>query len=441
MTSTSAGAEALVNEQVAEIARRAARGALTDSFSITHLGPKFANSLLKIALASEKGERAFRRFLRACINFERRRNPVSNLKLAVRALQLEEVISSSGLPAKETQDLTSQLQHYLRTVRATDEASVDAATKIVKELQQVGSRRVPTLLPDIPREIAAAKIRLAFLDFLATLSHANAALTGVDAAFIVAYRKIAKVIGNDIGGGWRPLINKLLEMPEQVKAYRAEIQRLEAAIAKETDPAKLSQLRDKALPSWRRSGVHSQAKGLLGELFVARWEGWRMLKSGYEELAYRLARKLGPDWEVLPVSGRMYLGGATKETWDEAVLLVRRGSTPPEAKLFMAGQIKTALEPRSLDQSVTDMAREAASKDLRVVLADGREELFMLTPLPANEPTHRVVLNAEGGTYPESDVAALLNIGVKIEQLTFPVSVGEVNSVIDRFIQVAVDLL
>jgi hypothetical protein len=379
--------ESLIEDQAAEIVRRAAKGVLTDSYSLTHLGPRFANSLLKVALASDEGERAFRKFLLACLNFERRRGPSTDFSLAIRALQLEQIIAKSGLPAKETQALTSELQHYLRVVRESDEAAVTAATKIISEL----SRRVPTVGLDIPREIVAAKIRLAFLDFVASLSHADAVRTGADEVFIVAYRKIAKVIGNDLGGGWRPLIDKLLEgnMPDQIKAYRAEIERVEAAIAKETNPAKLAQLREKALPAVRTTGVHSQAKGVLGELYAARWIDWRVLKKSYEDLARRLAQKLGPEWEVLPVSGRMYLGGASKETWDEAVLLVRRGSVPPKAKLFMAGQIKTALEARSLDQTLTDIERETTSKDLRIVLSDGSEQLYLLTPLPANQPAHR----------------------------------------------------
>jgi hypothetical protein len=51
------------------------------------------------------------------------------------------------------------------------------------------------------------------------------------------------------------------------------------------------------------------------------------------------------------------------------------------------------------------------------------------------------VLNALGGAYPQRDIEALFEQGVQVAQLPFPVSIEEVNSVIDRFIQIAADLL
>ena len=169
---------------------------------------------------------------------------------------------------------------------------------------------------------------VAFLEEVAALAHGDAALSAAQRDFLVAYRQMSQVIGADLGGGWKQAIDFMLDNVEEVKAYRKELERLEAVIAKETDPAKLAHIRDRAYEAERKTGVHSQLKGLLGELYARRWKDWRLIKSGYMDIAKRLAAKLGSSWEAVPVTGRMFIGG--DEVWDDAILLVRRGSVPPK---------------------------------------------------------------------------------------------------------------
>lgn len=438
MTARVASAAAYqVDRQAAEIVERAAAGTRTGTFSVAHLGPRFAGSLVSFALSSEAAERAYMRFVRASLSFERRRNAASDLALATRAIQLDDMLGKARLRAEEVAAIRKELKHYLLAVRQADENAVAAAGKVLAATRRGLSTRFASPA-DVVREELAAKAHVAFLDIVAGLSHAGAKATGAGMSFLVAYRKMAKELGADLGGGWKQAIDYLIENADQVKAYRRELERLEAAIARETDPAVLAHLRDKAFEAVRKSGVHSKLKGILGELYASRWRDWRLIKGGYMDLAERLAKRLGSDWGAVPVTGRIYLGGA--ESWDEAILLVRRGSNPPEAKLFLAGQFKVALEPNALQQTLNDIVREAATRDLRIVLADGREEWYLLSPLPQGVLSHRWVLNASGGTFPTADIAALFERSIQVHQQTLPITIDEFNLVADRLLKTVADL-
>jgi hypothetical protein len=292
---------------------------------------------------------------------------------------------------------------------------------------------------NIARETALARLRVAFLDQIAALSHRAAVFKGADETFFLAYRKLATTLGADLDSGWKQAFEYMADNADAIRAYRTEIERLEAAIAKETDLDKLAQLRDKALPATRKSGVHSKLKGLLGELYVRRWRDWRLIKSSYLEVANRAARRLGKAWEAVPVTGGIFLGGA--ESWDEAILLVNRSRVPPEAKLFMAAQFKVAVEPRALQQTLNDIVREDASRSLRIVLADKTEEMFLLTPLPPDQVAHRWVANAAGGSVPLDDIAKLYEKQVQVQLQTMPISVDEFNVITDRLLKTFGDLL
>jgi hypothetical protein len=132
----------------------------------------------------------------------------------------------------------------------------------------------------------------------------------------------------------------------------------------------------------------------------------------------------------------MYLGG--QPVWDEAILLVREGTTPPEAMLFLAAQFKAAIEPDALAQTLNDMAREAVAKRLRIA---STETEYVLKALPEGVTTHRWVVNAVGGAFPARDIAALLRLRVQVKHLTLPVSVDEFDLVADYLIRAFADLL
>jgi hypothetical protein len=427
-----------VARQAAEIVERSSIGAATGTFSVGHLGPALGGPLLRFALTSEAAERSFARFIRASFDFAQRRNAASELSLATRAIQLDDMLTKASLQAHEVAAIRKELQQHLLAVSQASPEAIAAAKKVLAATRRGLSTRFASR-SDVTRDVLAAKAHVAFLDVVAALSHPAAKFNGGnDMSFLIAYRKMAAQIGADLDGGWRPAIEYLLRNAPQVKAYRQKLERLEAAIAKETDPAKLAHLRDKAFEAERKRGVHSKLKGILGELYASRWRDWRLIRGGYVDIAKRLARRLGSDWDVVPATGRIFLGGA--ESWDEAILLVRRGSNPPEAKLFLAGQIKVALDPDALQQTLKDIGREAGARDLRIVLADGHEEWFLLSPLPAGEVARRWVLSAAGGTFPRADIAALFERGVQVHQQTLPMTIDEFNLLADRLLKVVSDL-
>lgn len=424
---------AQVERQACEITERAAAASRTGVFSATHLGAKALPALVDFALSSPEAERAYMRFLRASLNFERRRDPAAQVRLAARALQLDELILKAPVKGDRVTLLRKELSHYLRTVQQVDEQAIAAAEQLVAALNKAAGLRQVVAGMNIARETALARLRVAFLDQIAALSHRAAVFKGADETFFRAYRKLATTLGADLDSGWKQAFEYMADNADAIRAYRAEIERLEAAIAKETDLDKLAQLRDKALPATRKSGVHSKLKGLLGELYVRRWRDWRLIKSSYLEVANRAARRLGKAWEAVPVTGGIFLGGA--ESWDEAILLVNRSRVPPEAKLFMAAQFKVAVEPRALQQTLNDIVREDASRSLRIVLADKTEEMFLLTPLPPDQVAHRWVANAAGGSVPLDDIAKLYEKQVQVQLQTMPISVDEFNVITDRLLK------
>lgn len=434
--------EQQVEKQALEIVDRAGAGARTGTFTVTHLGPRFARAAIGLALTSREAERAYMRFVRACLNFERHRDAVANARLAVRAMQLEAVASKAqgpGFGPNDLAELKGKLQGYLEMIRQVDEPALTAAEKILAKT--VGARKVFTTALSQDKLVASARIRTGFLDEMANVSHAGARPSASDLAFRQGYRKIAKsigVLGADLGDGWKPAFDLLTQFAGEVKKYRMELERLAGAIEREQLPGKVEELQ-RAYQATRRGWLHRRLKGLLGELFVANWDGWRLIRQGYEEMAERLAAKLGPGWEAVTVSGHMYLGGL--QVWDEAILLVRRGGNPPEAKLFLAMQVKVAQVATALDQTLNDTIRELAARDLRVVLPDAGERWFRLTPLPPDMSSYRWVANAGGGEIPTKDVLRLFEERTAVHQYTLPVSFDEFEEITDRLLKIAAERL
>lgn len=429
-------AEHVVTKQSAELLQRAAVGTAGGVFAVTHLGPRFAVSVVNFVTSSLDAERAYIRFARSSLNFERRRDLASRLILEKRTQQMDALVAKAGLKPEDVTILRKELENHRLALKRIDESGQMVSEKIAASNSLATVRRVTR--GDVTRDLLSARVRVGFLDMVSELSHAGRKASPKEMQFLVAYRKVSKVIGSELEGGWKKAIDYLIENAAEVKLYRNELERLEGVIAKEKDPEKLAHLTDRAFEAVRKRGVHNMLKGLLAELYSVRWKDWALQKSGYMEIATRLAGKLGKEWEAVPFNGNLFLGG--QQAWDEAILLVRKGSHPPEAKLFLAAQIKAAIDPTALAQTLNDVAREAVSKDLRIVLADGREEWYLLTSLPQGVRSHRWVLNAAGGEFPKGDIAALFRSGVQVHQQTLPITLVEFNLLADRLLKACADL-
>jgi hypothetical protein len=431
-------AEQVVGRQSAEIVERTAVGIRTGTFAVSHLGRRLGSPLVRFALTSKAAEVAFDDFRKALSIFKLRRNDKSALALATSATLLDDMLGKAGLRADDVAAMRKELNHHYLTALQTNEEGIAAAERVL-----AANRRVRSFVSkaSVEVEVAAAKAYVKFLDVVAGLSHAGAKPTATDMAFLRAYREIDKVIGADLDGGWRPAIDYLLKNKEAVKAYRKELERLESVIAKETNQAKLEQL-NKAFQAERKQGVHSVTKGkYLGEAYASRLPDWRLFRTSYMDLAKQvIARR--PElagFVATPVTGGMFLG--PEEVWDEAILLLRRGSNIPEAKVFLARQVNVRVEPVTLSQTLKDISREASNRSLRIVRAEAPEEWYLLSPLPPGERTHRWVANALGGEFPKEDIAALYKRGVEVHQQPMPMTVDEFNLVTDYLIKAVADVL
>ncbi len=437
-------ANEVVEKQAAEMMERAVAGARGGTFTVTHLGPRFEAALVNFLTSSAKAEESYVQFRRASMSFASRPDDAALAMLEAHVKQMDELLAKAGLSQQDTRSLRRLMWGHRISIRKLDKGGKALSEKLeaarvesLRHIQRVG-RMIAKTEADIEADLLSSRLRIGVLGMVADLSHAGRVLTASEEKFSIAYRKLSRLLGVDLENGWKRATDYLVKNAGAVKLYRQELERLSGYIAKETDPATLARLQ-KAYEWTRKRGVHNKLKGLLGELYADRWADWQLMKSGYQDLAEQLAGKLGKEWSVLPVSGGMYLG--PDEIWDEAILLVREGTGGQEAMLFMAGQVKVALVPDALNQTLNDITREALSTNLRVVLADGTERLFLLKPMPQGEKSYRWVLNAVGGGFPESHIAALQAKGVKVEQITMPISVDEFNLIADWLLKACADFL
>jgi hypothetical protein len=429
--------EKLIAEQAEDIAKRQGAGATTGLYKITRLGPKHALQVAGFVTSSARAARAYQRFARASLAFERRRDVGARAILELRTWQMKDEIARAGLPAHQTSALMKELDDHLYAQQNLDAGAAQVTARLADAAERVPLRRPPPRT-NVEEDLLRARVRVGFLEVIAELSAPGRATTTAEAALLREYRRIAPTLHADLGDGWRQIVDLMLDNTAQVKAYREELERLEKAIAKETNPSTLALLRDKAFEAERKKGMHNQVKGRLGEIFIRHWPTWKFLRSRYEDLARAAARKLGAGWTAVPVSGRMWLG--SEETWDEAILLVNEGRNPPEVMLFFAAQFKAALVPTALQQTLNDTVREIAENQLRILLADGSEALFVLKPLPQGTTAHRFVVNATGGEFPEAHFAALVDRGLTVHQLTAPITMDGLNLVADRMLKACGDL-
>lgn len=207
------------------------------------------------------------------------------------------------------------------------------------------------------------------------------------------------------------------------------------------------------------TGYINKLKGILFEAYASRSKEWKKkvgeltkeAEKYAEELtkearaaaktvreAAKLANKPVPEipvgkWEVQRITGGMKL--YDWETWDEAILLVRKTEKGEEAMLFAAAQFKSERRLSALNQTIRDIDREvdpiAASISMDenslmpsiINLTNGvKSRQIMLLPNKGGIPSKRFVLHTEGAGVSKTQEMLLASKGILIEKLELDIT-------------------
>jgi hypothetical protein len=421
-------------EQLAKQINKLSRAATPQ---VQRVGPLLQRALLRLlGTADDKAHVAVSQYLKASRRAHLHRDAVTLQQLE----QAETVLSKrlTGLGGEEEELLRKELaQRRLALLEDPGELADRAARAEAAAAKRLAGRaRIEGI------DLGATLIQRRFLDGVAALNRrfmaAVAKLAEHERALVRAYQKLRAVIGVQWSEGWDEVFEYLRrhagKIGDRAKQLAAAEQALQAA-RKAADP-KLIQQAEAAVAAAKKSlrGYHSKVKGLLGEAYIQRWKGWRLMREGYLEEAERAAASLGHGWQVRHVAGGVRLDG--KEAWDEVILLVREGAPgrPAEAKLFLAAQHKVEKHISSLGQVEEDFLREMASPKatklpfLTVERQGALEGAYVLTSLPAGQTTHRLVFNASGGEVASEAVERLGKLGIQVHQVNVDVNVAEMDA-------------
>lgn len=185
--------------------------------------------------------------------------------------------------------------------------------------------------------------------------------------------------------------------------------------------------------AWR--GHVSAVRGLLGEAYSLLSPVWRAKYRAALKEARALAKQLGPDWDVLPVSqieNSIRLSG--KEGADQMIVLVNRATKPPQAITYLSAQVKTADTSEAVAQVLNDVfQRELRPNGLLEVVVRGQPQVFQLIQHQAVQ-SRRYILNAAESRIPGPDLAALTKAGVEVGEEILDTSVEQLTQLSIRMI-------
>jgi hypothetical protein len=162
--------------------------------------------------------------------------------------------------------------------------------------------------------------------------------------------------------------------------------------------------------------------------------------------AVKAAKRLGREYAVISVSGTIKLNG--KETWDEAILIIKNAGAKgeaPEAILHTAAQTKVERRISAVDQSIRDRLREGGLETYQPSLLEIEGEnavAFVLRPNPEAVTVSRYLLHAEGGKVSKTAIQRLIAAGMSLEKLELDITIEQLNRIADHLIDstVKVDL-
>ncbi|MEJ2863226.1 hypothetical protein [Actinomycetospora flava] len=262
-----------------------------------------------------------------------------------------------------------------------------------------------------------------------------------------ALRRIRKVFGPDRFDAWLPALRYLEENAEGIARRARAVETARKALDQATgDPAAVKAA-EEAMRKARRAlqGDRSKLQGTLAELYVTRWKDWKVQMEAFVDLGRTEVARLKGVWEVVPVSGDLLLDG--KQTWDAAVLLVRKDTKPQQVQLLMAAQFKAEKTDSALKQILLDMERETrGGKYTRAPIVSWYDESGKLRsasldpPSTRSKPT-RYVGTASGGKFSAAQSARLEAAKVEVNQFWLDITRDELEALTDELLAAVADVV
>ncbi|MDP2330956.1 MAG: hypothetical protein Q8M19_09710 [Reyranella sp.] len=239
--------------------------------------------------------------------------------------------------------------------------------------------------------------------------------------------------------GWKRVVERLQKNPEKIaeegKKLRDAMRRLEDMAESPERTALLDTVKS-------ARGIQSSIKGMLCEIYAARWPPLqRAVKESLDD-ARTVAHNLGGNWEALHVVGDIKING--KDAYDQAVILVNWHDNSvivhtavqikaERGKLSVFEQLGNDIRRERVDVSKLPAAmNEAASGRVTGPVGsfaiDGRTEAFKLVlPLDGME-TQRYVAFAEGATLGRAEAKELADLGVEVMAMPVDLSMNSLDA-------------
>ena len=187
-------------------------------------------------------------------------------------------------------------------------------------------------------------------------------------------------------------------------------------------------------------GHLSSVRGLLGEAYALLSPVWRTRHRRALREARKLARKLGPDYEVLAISQlENKISLSLKEGADQMILIVNRKKQ--EAITFLSAQVKTAETSEAVAQVLNDVfKRELSPAGLLEFVYEGQPQAFKLVQHEA-VTARRYILNAAESRIPGADLDLLRKLGVQVSEVVLDMSVSQFSLLAIRMIEEGLNAL
>lgn len=409
------------------------------------LGAAWSNLLGPLLTGSQRSVRAAERYACVAERLDLYASATARMEFGRAAKRVEKELA--GLSQAEADAIRADI----RARRAVQDASVTRAAAPAVTPAPIG-----TLPAQIASKVETAKLQGPFRRDMDELGESVVRGTANDAerAAWAAFQKLGAVLGQGYSDGWEPAFAYVLSNLPNIRAaddaYLEALQRLAKAGA--TDQAAATAL---TRAKQARAGYTSKIKGLLGEGYVPRWEGWILQRDSLLEIAMRRAEELteqsrrmglGDEWVAVPVIGDLRIDGL--ESWDEAILLVqkpRTGAQRREARLFMAAQYKVEKRVSAVKQVQRDADREvggellgqAQSPLLTYVDPNGVKFTYDLAPGRLDQRPVRFFFAADGGRIPKRDVKELTAKGLEVYQDQMGLTIAEFDAVAERMMTAA----
>lgn len=379
------------------------------------------------------------------------RDSASNRQMLDQAYKrLKGHISRSNIPpelkGRLLDDLAIGEREYITPLEALQKDGADAQARLAS--RSPGPRIIGTSMKSFIQTATDNQVALlarSMRDTLGKLRAARRALTGTESLLLQAYRKVNKAIGEQ---GWQVIYEYLASLtPGQrnlIKQVAAAAEKLEsnkaAAIARgQLDTAQKLEQGSEDLFARINQQVRNKLKGLVNEVYTSTWTEWTTIRAQRLDEAVRFAGNLPPlggatGWDVMLLSGAtgspIRLDG--REIWDEAILIVERGTSGkmPRAILFNAAQLKAERDVSAIAQTIGDITdRERPGAILDWVDDKGVQHAFTLyKPLSPDFEPQRWVLNAIGSRYSIGELQETYRRYVNLNIFAHDLSVQEFNA-------------